>query len=381
MNKRLIASLFPQIKKLIQASRSEVMRSINFLMVELYFNIGKLIIEHEQKGKQRAAYSAEVLKNLSALLTQEFGKGFSVDNLENMRRFYILYKKDITSRLLISENKSVSSKSETLSRKSATAKSTSLNSAKSETLSRKSNFKLSWSHYLLLMKIENVSERKFYEIESINESWSVRELKRQFNSGLYERLTFSRNKKKVKELSKKGQVIRKPEDAIKDPYILEFLSLKEYESYSEEQLETALISKLKDFILELGKGFLFVERQYRITFDEKHFRIDLVFYNRILKCFVLVDLKIGDLEHKDIGQMQMYINYFDDEVKEKEENKTIGIIMCKTKTENVVKYTIPKGFNQIFTSKYKTYLPPKKDLQLLMEPGEVYTVKKDNEHN
>lgn len=378
MNKRLAKSLFPQIKKLIQTSRSEVMRSINFLMIELYFNIGKLIIEHEQKGKQRAAYSAEVLKNLSALLTQEFGKGFSVDNLENMRRFYTLYNKEITSRLLMPDSKSASSKSETLSRKSGNVKSA---SSKSETLSRKSNFKLSWSHYLLLMKIENVSERRFYEIESVNESWSVRELKRQFNSGLYERLTYSRNKKKVKELSKKGQVIRKPEDAIKDPYILEFLSLKEYESYSEEELETALISKLKDFILELGKGFLFVERQYRITFDEKHFRIDLVLYNRILKCFVLVDLKIGDLEHKDIGQMQMYINYFDDEVKEKDENKTIGIIMCKTKTENVVKYTIPKGFNQIFTSKYKTYLPPKKDLQLLMEPGEVYTVKKNNEHN
>lgn len=378
MNKRLAKSLFPQIKKLIQTSRSEVMRSINFLMIELYFNIGKLIIEHEQKGKQRAAYSAEVLKNLSALLTQEFGKGFSVDNLENMRRFYTLYNKDITSRLLMPDSKSASSKSETLSRKSGNVKSA---SSKSETLSRKSNFKLSWSHYLLLMKIENVSERRFYEIESVNESWSVRELKRQFNSGLYERLTYSRNKKKVKELSKKGQVIRKPEDAIKDPYILEFLSLKEYESYSEEELETALISKLKDFILELGKGFLFVERQYRITFDEKHFRIDLVLYNRILKCFVLIDLKIGDLEHKDIGQMQMYINYFDDEVKEKDENKTIGIIMCKTKTENVVKYTIPKGFNQIFTSKYKTYLPPKKDLQLLMEPGEVYTVKKNNEHN
>lgn len=378
MNKRLAKSLFPQIKKLIQASRSEVMRSINFLMIELYFNIGKLIIEHEQKGKQRAAYSAEVLKNLSALLTQEFGKGFSVDNLENMRRFYTLYNKDITSRLLMPDNKSASSKSETLSRKSGNVKPS---SSKSETLSRKSNFKLSWSHYLLLMKIESVSERRFYEIESVNESWSVRELKRQFNSGLYERLTYSRNKKKVKELSKKGQVIRKPEDAIKDPYILEFLSLKEYESYSEEELETALISKLKDFILELGKGFLFVERQYRITFDEKHFRIDLVLYNRILKCFVLIDLKIGDLEHKDIGQMQMYINYFDDEVKEKDENKTIGIIMCKTKTENVVKYTIPKGFNQIFTSKYKTYLPPKKDLQLLMEPGEIYTVKKNNEHN
>ncbi len=346
--------LFKNIKALVEASRQQLLQTINVRIVETYFHVGKLIIEFEQQGKARAAYASNTLKTLSLKLTNEFGKGFSVDNLENMRKFYFAYKI-----------------SETVSRKSVSASP----SQKSETLSRKSSmpvFKLSWSHYLLLLRIENKAERKFYEIESISGNWSVRELKRQYDSALYERLAKSRNKKKVKELSTKGQIIKSAEDAIKDPYILEFLSLKEHESYSENDFEYAIINKLEEFLKELGKGFLFVGRQYRITFDEDHYYIDLVFYHRILRCFILIDLKIGELKHQDIGQMQMYVNYFDEEIKEQGENKTIGIILCKNKKESIVKYTLPKNNNQIFTSKYKIYLPDKNDLKLLMEPEAIY---------
>lgn len=331
-------TLFRNIKSLVEASKQQLLQTINSRIVETYFSIGKLIVEFEQQGKSRAVYAANTLKTLSLKLTKQFGKGFSVDNLENMRKFYITYKK-----------------SETVSRKSSTPV-----------------FKLSWSHYVLLLRIENKAERKFYEIESINEKWSVRELKRQYDSALYERLAHSRNKRKIKELSTKGHIIKSASDAIKDPYILEFLSLEEHESYSENDFESAIITKLEDFLNELGKGFLFVGRQYRITFDEEHFYIDLVFYHRILRCFILIDLKIGELKHQDIGQMQMYVNYFDAEVKDANENKTIGIILCKNKKESIVKYTLPKGSNQIFTSKYKVYLPDKNDLKLLMEPEVVY---------
>jgi len=351
-------SLLKNIKTLIEASRTEVVHSINTRMVETYFQIGRSIVEFEQQGKARAGYAANTLKSLSGNLTKEFGKGFSVDNLENMRKFYLAY-----------------GKSETVFRKSMQPKTL----QKSETSSRKSflipDFKLSWSHYILLLRIENEDERKFYEIEAAQENWSVRELKRQYDSALYERLVLSRNKKKIKELSKKGHIIESAVDLIKDPYILEFLTLKEHESYSENDLETAILNKLEYFLKELGKGFLFVDRQYRITIDEEHFHIDLVFYQRILRCFILIDLKIGELQHKDIGQMQMYVNYFDEEIKEREENKTIGIILCKNKKESIVKYTLPKDNNQIFASKYKTYLPNKDELKLLMEPEVPYITK------
>lgn len=358
MQKPNSQSLYKNIKALINASRDAIVSTVNAKMVETYFIVGKLIVEFEQGGKARAGYNAQTLKGLSTKLNTEFGRGFSVDNLENMRKFYLLYKK-----------------SETLSRISASEK----KMQKSETPSRKSvlkkQFKLSWSHYILLLRIDNEEERLFYEIEAANENWSVRELKRQYDSSLYERLKLSLNKKKVKELSRKGHIIESASDAIKDPYILEFLALKEEYAYSEQDLETAIISKLEDFLKELGKGFLFVGRQYRITLDEEHYRIDLVFYHRILRSFILIDLKIGELQHKDLGQMQMYVNYFDDNVKDKHENKTIGIVLCKNKKESIVKYTLPKNNNQIFASKYKMYLPEKDDLKLLMDPGVPYGLK------
>jgi len=232
---------------------------------------------------------------------------------------------------------------------------------------RLSPFNLSWSHYLLLSTIENNIERKFYEIEAATENWSLRELKRQYESALFERLALSRNKAKVKELSKKGYCIEKPSDAIKDPYILEFLDLQEKEFYSESNLETAIINKLEHFLLVLGKGFLFVDIQKRIKLDNDDYKIDLVFYHRILRCFVLIDLKIGTLTYKDLGQLQMYVNYYDEEIKAPDENKTIGIILCKNKKESTIKYTLGKNNKQIFASNYKVYFPEKQILKLIRE--------------
>jgi predicted nuclease of restriction endonuclease-like (RecB) superfamily len=229
------------------------------------------------------------------------------------------------------------------------------------------DFKLSWSHYLKLVRIDDENERKFYEIESLKNNWSLRELQRQYDSALYTRLALSRNKNQILELSTKGQVIEQAKDAIKDPYVLEFLGLPEQSDYSESELEQKLINKLEHFLLELGNGFTFVARQKRISFSEKHFKIDLVFYNRILKCFVLIDLKIGELKHQDIGQMQMYVNYYDREIRLEDENKTIGIILCQDKEETVVQYTLPENNEQIFASKYLTVLPNKETLKHLIE--------------
>ena len=228
-------------------------------------------------------------------------------------------------------------------------------------------FKLSWSHYVKLSSISNPDERKFYEIEAVKNNWSLRELERQFDSALYTRLSLSRDKDKVLELSQKGQIIEKPQDLIKDPYILEFIGLPEQSSYSENELEEKLISKLENFLLELGNGFTFVGRQKRISFDEQHFYIDLVFYNRLLKCFVLIDLKIGKLKHQDIGQMQMYVNYYDREMKLDDENKTIGIVLCQEKNQSLVEYTLPEDNERIFASTYKTILPSKEELIKILE--------------
>jgi len=322
------ATLSLEIKELLYQAKSKVYKSINSTMTLVYWEIGKKIVEEEQEGSQRATYGKSIIKNLSIELTKEFGKGFSGDNLENMRKFYLAYPK-------------------------------------SETVSRK--FGLSWSHYIFLSRMINQDERDFYEIESVSNSWSLRELKRQFNSGLHERLLLSRDTDKVLELSSKGQLVEDMDDLIKDPYILEFVGLPELVTYNESDLEQKLIDKLEHFLLELGKGFTFVSRQKRITIDEKHFRVDLVFYNRLLKCFVVIDLKIGELKHQDIGQMMMYVNYFDRVEKTEDENKTIGIILCKDKSKALVEMTLPQDNNQIYASKYLTILPDKKTFQRLLE--------------
>lgn len=332
--------LFKNIKALLHEARKAVARNINTAMVVTYFEIGRMIVVDEQKGKRRADYAKETLKNLSIDLTKEFGKGFSERNLENMRKFYQLYSSRISQTL----------------------------SAKFETASPAypAIFSLSWSHYVFLMRLPE-AEREFYEIETSKQNWSLRELERQFNSSLYERLALSRNKRKVIELSERGHIIESPGDLIKEPYVLEFLGLKEESSYSETDLETAIINKIEHFLLELGKGFLFVGRQKRFTFDEEHFFVDLVFYNRLLRCFVLIDLKIGKLKHQDIGQMQMYVNYYDRMMKSPDENSTIGIILCKESKRAVVEFTLPKGNEQIFARKYQLYLPSKEELKKQLE--------------
>lgn len=358
-NKSLNTKFFAQIVDLLQSARNKVVRTVNQTMVTTYFEIGRMIVEEEQNGKDRAEYGKSLLKDLSSVLTSEFGKGFSTTNLKQMRQFYFAYSIGQTPSDVFK------GKSETLSRVSE--------KAIQQTVSVE--FKLSWSHYLKLMRIDDKNERKFYEIETYNNNWSVRELERQFDTALYTRLALSRDKDKIKELSERGLVLEKPKDAIKDPYILEFIGLPEYSSYSESDLEQELINKLEHFLLELGNGFTFVARQKRISFDEKHFKIDLVFYNRILKCFVLVDLKIGELRHQDLGQMQMYVNYYDREVRLEDENKTIGIVLCKDKNKSVVEYTLPENNEQIFASKYQTILPGKEELKLLINERESERVK------
>ncbi len=321
-------NLINDIKILLHSAKNSIYQTINATMTQTYWEIGRRIVEEEQGGEKRAEYGKALIKKLSIELAQDFGKGFSVDNLENMRKFYLAYPK-------------------------------------SETVSRK--FKLSYSHYIFLTRMKNLDERNFYEIEAIQNSWSLRELKRQFNSAVFERLALSSDKDKIKELASKGQIIQSAQDLIKDPYILEFIGLPELVSYSESELEQKLIDKLEHFLLELGKGFTFVARQKRITIDEKHFKVDLVFYNRLLKCFVVIDLKIGELKHQDIGQMMMYVNYFDRVEKTDDENLTIGIILCKDKSKAIVEMTLPKDNTQIYASKYLTVLPNKEEFQRLLE--------------
>lgn len=332
-----------QISELLVNARKNAKTAVNISMVYAYFEIGRRIVEEEQNGENRAEYGKQLLQVLSKHLTKTFGKGYSADNLKLMRRFYIVYANDQIGETVFPQ----------------------FGSLPASSTGRK--FYLSWSHYLKLMRITDIDERHFYEIESVKNDWSLSELKRQFNSALYERLALSTNKKKVKELALKGQVIEKPEDAVKDPYILEFMGLQELPEYSETEMEKRIIDHLQQFLLELGTGFAFIGRQVRFTFDEEHFRVDLVFYNRLLRCFVLFDLKIGELRHQDIGQMQMYVNYYDRKVKLPDENKTVGIILCKDKNQAVVEMTLPEDNSQIFASKYETVLPSKEALKKLLK--------------
>ena len=369
--------LLNQAIQLVRDARQYVVRQTNSVMVFTYFHIGKLIVENEQAGKHKAKYGKATISALSKKLTKEFGKGFSATNIEQMRSFYMAFAdKQVPSpiRQTVSEELENTQESTLFSIVSGgTQISQTLSEDSqlqiSETVSRKSFadiFPLSWSHYVLLSRIDNREERSFYEIESVQVNWSVRELQHQINTGLFERLALSTDKHKIKQLAAKGQIIEKPEDVLKSPYVLEFLGLQEKASFSETDLETAIISKIEHFLLEMGKGFLFQGRQVRFSFDEEHFFVDLVLYNRLLQCFVLIDLKIGKLKHQDIGQMQMYVNYYDRYIKQEFEKPTIGIIICKDKSEAVVEITLPKDNKQIFASQYKLYLPSKVELKKLV---------------
>jgi len=360
--------LLENIRDLILSARKTVVHSVNLIQVLTNFEIGRRIVEHEQGGAKRAEYGKALLRDLASGLTAEFGNGFSKRNLEYMRQFYLIYQSRSIAQtasaqwLLKGQARSAPlQKSEILSGHSAPPE-------KTQTLS--AQFTLSWSHYVFLLGISDAGERSFYEIEAAGLGWSLRELKRQFNSGLYERLALSRDKNRVRKLAAEGQLISKPEDLLKEPYVLEFLGLDEQETYSESDLESAIINKLEHFLLELGKGFLFEARQKRFTFDEEHFFVDLVFYNRLLRCYVLIDLKIGKLTHQHLGQMQMYVNYFDRFVKHSDEHPTIGIILCKKKHDALVEITLPREAN-IHAREYQLYLPDKELLrQKLVEWSE-----------
>ena len=329
--------------ELVQYARHIAARQVNLVQLLTFYSLGRWIVEEQQHGESRAKYGQQVITRLSEALTEQFGKGFSEDTLKNVRKFYLTYKDRI---------------SETAFSLFAIEKSETVFSLFEQALP----FTLPWSHYLQLMRIKDENERQFYEIEATQGAWSIRVLQRQYHSSLYERLALSRDKNEVMRLAAEGNVIVKPSDIVKQPTVLEFLGLEEKASYSETDLETALIDKLQKFLLELGKGYLFEARQKRFTFNEDNYYVDLVFYNRLLRCYVLIDLKIDKLTHQDLGQMQMYVNYYDRYQKLPEENPTVGILLCKEKDDALVEITLPENSN-IFASQYELYLPDKKMLQ------------------
>lgn len=339
-------NFFDRVLDILKNARKQAKTALNISMVYSYYEVGRMIVEEEQNGEQRAEYGKAILKELSKRLTESLGKGFSVENLKLMRRFYVVYSKDQIGQKVSTQFENLPVTRE----------------------GRK--FLLSFSHYVFLMRIPNTDERHFYEIEAAHNGWGIKELERQYDSALYERLALSRDKEGIEQLSIEGQIIEKPEDLLKDPYVLEFTGLPELTKYSETDLETKIIDHLQEFLLELERGFTFVGRQVRFTFEDEHYRVDLVFFNRLLRCFVLFDLKIGRLKHQDIGQMQMYVNYYDRKVKLEDENPTIGILLCKNKNDAVVEMTLPEDNNQIFASKYLTVLPSKEELKKLMESDE-----------
>ena len=313
-------NFYNEIKSILIKARNKVYTTVNFAMVEAYWNIGKKIIE-QQGGKDTAKHGQGLIQELSKQMTKDFGKGFTVTNLKYMRQFYLTFPNGHALR-----------------------------------------GELSWTHYRSLMRVENENARNFYLEEAIKSNWSTRQLDRQINSFFYERLLSSQNKEEVSKEIMKLEKRKTPEDIIRDPYVLEFLGLESNTDFYESDLEQALTTHLQKFLLELGRGFSFVARQKRFTFDGRHFRVDLVFYNYILKCFVLIDLKIGDLTHQDLGQMQMYVNYYKREMMNEGDNPPIGIVLCADKSDSVVKYTLPEDEKQIYASKYKLYLPSEKEL-------------------
>jgi predicted nuclease of restriction endonuclease-like (RecB) superfamily len=316
-----VQQTYERIRTILSEARAQAYRAINTAMVTAYWEIGRVIVEQEQQGQQRAEYGKGLLEELSRRLKSEFGKGFDRSNLWHMRSFYLSYPIF-------------------------------------DALRRE----LSWTHYRLLLRVGRPDARSFYEAEAVNARWSTRELERQIHSLLFERLAMSRDREGVLELAEKGHEIQQPSDLIKDPYVLEFTGLPQSDRHLESDLEQALIDKLREFLLELGKGFAFMARQQRITLDGQHFWIDLVFYNRLTRSFVLIDLKTGPLTHQDLGQMQMYVHYYQREIASADENPPVGIVLCTEKNEAVVRYTLPEDNQQIFASRYKLYLPTETEL-------------------
>ncbi len=349
-----LKALLPRIRELVVSARRLAAHTVNTLQVVTSYEIGRLIVEHEQGGAERADYGKALLKQVASSLTMEFGRGFSLTNLKRMRQFYLTHRSQIgqTPSGLFPELQ----KSQTLSGRSGPL------SVLRLPKDLPAVFRLSWSHCVFLLSVKDDKERSFYAIESAKQGWSLRELRRQFDSSLYERLALSRDKDAVRRMATEGHTVEAPRDLLKSPLVLEFLGLEEKAAYSESDLETAIIDKIERFLLELGTGFLFEARQKRFTLGEEHFHVDLVFYNRLLRCYVLVDLKIGRLTHQDLGQMQMYVNHFDRSVKLPDEHPTIGVILCKKKNDALVEITLPKDAS-IYASEYQLYLPSKEELR------------------
>lgn len=311
---------FDEIRGLLREARLQTYTAVNTIMTQTYWKIGKRIVEQEQEGKERANYGSFLIKNLSVALSEEFGQGLSMANLWNFRQFYLVFPEESILYTLCRE--------------------------------------LTWSHIRLIMRIDNISEREFYFKESYSQNWSVRLLERNIKSGYYKRIVSTQEQ--VVDIVNPNTVAC---DFIKDPYILEFLGLPENSSFHESQLESQIVSHLQKFLLEMGKGFSFVARQVRISTETSHFYLDLVFYNYILKCFVIIDLKTNKLTHQDIGQMDMYVRMFDDLKRGEDDNPTIGVVLCTDKDETIVKYSVLNESNQIFASKYKTVLPTEEELE------------------
>ena len=356
VNFNQLVSLFEHTQTVMQ---SHAAKSVDIALVIRNWLFGWYIVEYESGGSKRAElYGKELIKKLSTKLTKKLGKGFSKRSLEQYRKFYQDYK-EITQALT----------AQSINQKKIESSILMINRPENlqEVVIQLTNrFILGWTHYVTLLTVKNLEERRFYELEASENGWGYRELERQINAGLYERLALSRDKAGVKKLSTHGQVIESPSDVIKNPYILEFTGLAEHKSYSEHELETVLIDKIEQFLLELGKGFLFESRQKRFSFDNRHFYVDLVFYNRLLRCYVIIDLKVGDLKHQDLGQMQMYVNYFDRFVKLDDEKPTVGILLCLNKSDEMVQLTLPENSN-IYASEYQLYLPSKEELKKQLE--------------
>jgi predicted nuclease of restriction endonuclease-like (RecB) superfamily len=333
--------VYGQIKDILTTARSQAFRAVNFAMVQAYWEIGRVIVEEEQQGKAKAGYGEYLIQELSSRMTKELGRGFDRRNLWFMRSFYLTFE-------IVNAARSLSSPDQ-------------LSHAVRDELPV-IRPELSWTHYRHLLKVERPEVRRFYLEECIAANWSTRQLERQVNSHYYERLLASRDREPVRAEIQQLESGPTPTDIIKDPYVLEFLGMSDVPSFREKELEGALIGKLQEFLLELGRGFSFVARQKRFTVDGQHFFIDLVFYNYILKCFVLIDLKVSALTHQDLGQMQMYVNYYTRELMNEGDSPPIGIVLCADKSDALARYTLPEGNTQIFASRYKLYLPTEEEL-------------------
>jgi predicted nuclease of restriction endonuclease-like (RecB) superfamily len=350
---------YKRVSDLLAAARKHAKKQMDSTIVTAYYEAGRMIVEREQQGQKRARYGIKLIKGLSEYLTGQYGRGFSVVNLKNMRKFYLVYEPTIRQTLFGESEKGQSLTAQFDKDNSSISV---FDAASQKGQSVTAQFRLDWTHYQVLIRVENEAARRFYEIESANQQWSVRQLQRQVGSSLYERLALSRDKDKVMALANEGQTVENPRDIFKTPYVLEFTGLEQRTEYSESDLEQSLIDNLQKFLLELGKGFLFEARQKRFSFAEKSFYVDLVFYNRLLQCYVIIDLKVDELKHQDLGQMLMYVNYFDRYVRQDFEKPTIGILLCSQKDDNIVELTLPTDSN-IYASEYSLYLPDKVLLQ------------------